>query len=128
MKLFPALVFITSALAVEAAEVHVWEKVELTFHATNHYANPYPNVEVWVDLHGPQWAKRCYGFWDDGDRLVVRVLATRPGQWSWQSGSNQKDPGLNDQHGAFTARDWSASEKEAVPTRRGFIRPTSNGH
>ena len=35
------------------AEVHVWEKVELTFQAQNHYVNPYTNVEVWVDLKGP---------------------------------------------------------------------------
>ncbi len=110
------------------AEVHVWEKVELTFHAQNHYVNPYTNVEVWVDLKGPGFDKRCYGFWDGGDVFRVRVQATQPGEWTWQSGSNQKDAGLDHQHGSFTAVVWSETEKESVPTRRGMVEATPNGH
>ena len=112
------------SLNTARAEVHVWEKVELTFHAQNQYANPYTNVEVWVDLKGPGFDKRCYGFWDGGDVFRVRVLATQPGQWTWRSGSNQKDAGLNNQHGGFTAVAWSEAEKESVPTRRGLIEST----
>src|SRR5690242_1257672 len=97
------------------AEVHVWEKVELTFHARNQYANPYTNVEMWVDLKGPGFDKRCYGFWDGDNIFRVRVLATQPGQWSWQSGSNQKDAGLNHHQGGFNAVAWSEAEKEPVP-------------
>ena len=110
------------------AETHVWEKVELTFHAKNSYANPYTNVEVWVDLKGPGFAKRCYGFWDGGDVFRVRILATRPGKWTWRSDSNQKDAGLNNQEGNFTAVAWSEADKAALPTRRGFIRPSASGH
>lgn len=110
------------------AAVHVWQKVELTFHAQNHYVNPYTNVEVWVDLKGPGFDKRCYGFWDGGDVFRVRVLATQPGEWTWQSDSNQKDAGLNNQHGSFTAVAWTETEKESVPTRRGTIEATPNGH
>jgi hypothetical protein len=110
------------------AEVHVWDKVELTFHARNHYDNPYTNVEVWVDLKGPGFDKRCYGFWDGGDVFRVRILATQAGEWTWHSGSNQKDAGLDDQHGSFTAVAWSEAEKASVPTRRGFIQPSANGH
>ena len=111
-----------------ASEVHVWEKVELTFHAQNPSANPYMNVEVWVDLKGPGFDKRCYGFWDGGDVFRVRILATAPGEWSWRSGSNQKDSGLNDQRGSFTAIAWSDADKTNNPLRRGFIQPTENGH
>ncbi|MGA3284230.1 MAG: DUF5060 domain-containing protein [Verrucomicrobiota bacterium] len=110
------------------ADTHVWEKVELTFHAKNPYANPYTNVEVWVDLKGPGFDKRCYGFWDGGDVFRVRILATRPGKWTWRSGSNQKDAGLNNQHGSFTAVEWSEADKVALPLRRGFIQPSVNGH
>jgi hypothetical protein len=110
------------------ADVHVWEKVELTFHAKNSYANPYTNVEVWVDLKGPGFDKRCYGFWDGGDVFRVRVMATSPGKWSWRSGSNQKDAGLNNQRGDFTAAAWSDEEKSANPLRRGIIKPSANGH
>jgi hypothetical protein len=110
------------------AEVHVWEKVELTFHARNAYANPYTSVVVWVDLEGPGFDRRCYGFWDGGGVFRVRILATQPGRWSWRSGSNQDDAGLNDQSGGFTAVAWSEAEKVGSPLRRGFIKPTANGH
>ncbi len=117
-----------SSFNAARADVHVWEKIELTFHATNNYPNPYTNVEVWVDLNGPGFDKRCFGFWDGGDVFRVRILATQPGKWSWRSRSNQKDAGLNNQRGGFTAVEWSAAEKESVPTRRGLIKPSTNGH
>ncbi|MGO8835937.1 MAG: DUF4038 domain-containing protein [Limisphaerales bacterium] len=127
--LFPFIAALALPVAAAApAEVHVWEKVEQTFHAQNQYANPYTNVEVWVDLKGPRFDKRCHGFWDGSNVFRVRILATAPGQWTWRSGSNQKDAGLNDQRGSFTAVEWSEAEKESVPTRRGLVRPTTNGH
>lgn len=122
------LVLASSAPAFAQTSAHVWEKVELTFHAKNAYPNPYTNIEVWVDLKGPGFDKRCYGFWDGGDVFRVRVLATQPGPWSWRSGSSPEDPGLNDQRGSFTAVAWTEAEKTAVPTRRGFIQATANGH
>jgi len=108
--------------------VHVWEKVEIALVAKKTYANPYTKVEVWVDLRGPGFSKRVYGFWDGEDVFRVRVLATSPGEWSWTSGSNQSDEGLNGKTGGFTAREWTEVEKEANPNRRGFLRATSNGH
>jgi len=122
--------WLVAALGVIAAraDVHVWEKVELTFHAQHHYANPYLDVDVWVDLQGPGFARRCYGFWDGGDVFRVRVLATAPGPWTWRSGSNQDDPGLNAPAGGFTAVAWSDAEKSANPLRRGFIQPSAKGH
>ena len=59
-----------------ARTCRVWEKVEIVLRAEPHgvgephsvgegeYANPYTDVEVWVDLEGPGFRKRCYGFWD----------------------------------------------------------------
>ena len=125
----PLLLILTSLWpAFAETNVHVWEKVELTFHAKNPYTNPYTNMEVWVDLRGPGFKKRCYGFWDGRDVFRVRVLATQPGKWTWRSGSNPKDTGLSNQRGKFTAREWTEAEKKSVPTRRGFIKPTDNGH
>ena len=130
MKTLPTLLFSACLLDFNtaAAQVRVWQKVELAFHAKHHYANPYTNVEVWVDLKGPGFDKRCYGFWDGGDVFRVRVLATRPGEWTWRSGSNQKDGGLNHQQGSFTAAAWSEAEKESIPVRRGMVEATPNGH
>ena len=109
--------------------VHVWELQEIVLHASRTYANPYVDVETWVELKGPGFAGRVYGFWDGGDIYRVRVVATAPGDWSWTSGSNQpSDTGLNGRTGGFTARAWTEDEKRANPNRRGFLRPTANGH
>jgi hypothetical protein len=102
--------------------------VELTFAATGKYANPYTDAEVWVDLKGPNFAKRCYGFWDGGQVFRVRVMALEPGAWSWVSGSNPPDAGLAGKTGNFQAIAYTEAEKTQNPNRRGIPRPTPNGH
>lgn len=116
---------ITSAFA---APTHVWEKLEITLQASNNYANPYTDAQVWVDLKGPGFARRCYGFWDGGHLFRVRVLATTPGKWTWRSGSQPADAGLAGHSGAFDAVSWTAAEMQANPCRRGNLRATANGH
>ncbi|MCF7973868.1 MAG: DUF4038 domain-containing protein, partial [Phycisphaerae bacterium] len=107
---------------------HVWDKVEITLHAKTTYDNPYKDVTVWVDLTGPGFAKRCYGFWDGGDTFRVRVMATAPGEWQWRSGSNPSDPGLAGATGEFTAAAWTNEALTANACRRGPVRATANGH
>jgi len=113
---------------VLADTYHVWEKVEITLHAQKSYKNPYKETQVWVDLKGAGLNKRCYGFWDGDDTFRVRVLATAPGTWTWSSGSNQSDPGLNGVTGTFSALGWAEPEKEQNPCRRGMVKPSANGH
>lgn len=108
--------------------IHVWEKQELTFSSARSFSNPYTDVVVWVDLRGPGFQKRVYGFWDGGKTFRVRLLATAPGTWKWQSGSDPKDAGLAGKSGAFVASEWSEEEKQANPLRRGFVRATRNHH
>jgi hypothetical protein len=55
-------------------------------------------------------------------------MATTPGTWTWVSGSNQKDSGLNNKKGAFEATDWTEAEKEENPLRRGMVKADSLGH
>lgn len=107
--------------------VRVYELVEVELEATVAFDNPYTDVEVWVDLRGPGFAKRVFGFWDGGDRFVVRIVATRPGEWGWESGSGVAGAGLDGHRGTFTAAAWSDAELEENPCRRGFLRPTPNG-
>jgi len=110
-------------------EIHTWELKEIELHSSGKYANPYTDVECWVELKGPGFAKRVYGFWDGGDIFRVRVVATAPGTWTWTSDSNQPaDAGLDGKSGSFEARDWTEAEKQANPNRRGFLRSTPNGH
>ena len=106
---------------------HVWERIDLGFAAEGTYANPYTEVVVWVDLEGPGFQKRVYGFWNGGQDFVVRVLATAPGTWRWTSGSTPADPGLAGKSGSFEAVAWSEAELEANPNRRGMIRASADG-
>ncbi len=115
--------------AADSSTVHVWEMKEITLTATQDYDNPYTDVTCWVELEGPNFSKRVYGFWDGGNTFRVRIVAPTPGNWHWTSGSNQPDDeGLNGQSGRFTAVEWTEAEKQANPVRRGFLRPTPNGH
>ena len=116
------------AQGTQAKSVHVWEKVEIVLKAQNTYENPYSEVKLWLDLQGPGFAKRCYGFWDGGNIFRVRVLAPRPGTWMWRSHSEPRDPGLSGRQGRFTAQAWSAAQKQANACCRGMIRATANGH
>ena len=111
-----------------AALVHVWEKQELTFTSARSYTNPYTEVTLWVDLLGPGFRKRVYGFWDGGTTFRVRVLATSPGKWSWNAGSVPSDTGFFGKSGSFTAVDWTEAEKQENPLRRGIPRATANHH
>jgi hypothetical protein len=114
--------------AAEAEPVHVWEKQELTFTAERAYANPYTDATVWVDLSGPGFAKRIYGFWDGGRIYRVRLMATAPGTWTWVSGSAPGDTGLSGRSESFVAVPWSRAELDQNPLRHGMVEPTPNGH
>src|ERR1035441_6969538 len=81
--------------ASTASPVHVWEEQEITLTAAKDFPNPYMDATVWVDLTGPNFKKRVYGYWDGGRIFRVRVVATEPGKWSWTSGSTPTDGGLS---------------------------------
>lgn len=118
-----------SAKNAQQKSVHVWEMQELVFFAAKPYKNYYTDVNMWVQLKGPNFDKRVYGFWDGDNRFVVRLVATAPGEWTWTSGANHTDDsGLNGRTGSFTAASWSTKEKQQNPNRRGFVRVSPNGH
>ena len=123
-----ATVFTFQSFANTPEQTRLWEKVEIRLEAENSYDNPYMDVEVWVDLKGPGFNKRCYGFWDGENSWKIRVMATKAGEWTWKSGSNQQDRGLNDKTGGFMAAEWSESEKDENPIRRGMIKADEKGH
>ena len=117
-----------SAIATARETVGMWTKHEIALKASRSYANPYTDVEVWVRLRGPGFDRRVRGFWDGGMTFRVRVVATAPGTWRWTSGASTDDPGLKARTGSFRAVEWAEAQKEANPNRRGFLRPTANGH
>ena len=110
-------------------EAHVWELQEITFESARPHENPYAEVVCWIDLEGPGFTRRVYGFWDGGRTFKVRFVATAPGEWRWRSGSNDAtDAGLNGGRGLLRAVAWTDAEKLENPNRRGFVRATPNGH
>jgi len=127
-QLLFVLMFAVSPVLQAQNKVHVWEKQELTFTAANSYKNAYTEVTVWVDLVGPDFNKRVYGFWDGGQTFHLRIVATQPGTWTWKSGSNPVDPGLSGKSGSFNAIKWTEAEKAENPLRHGFVRATANQH
>jgi len=127
-QLMFVLAFAVSPILAAQNVVHVWEKQELTFTAANSYKNAYTDITIWVDLVGPGFNKRVYGFWDGGQTFHLRLVATQPGTWTWKSGSNPEDPGLAGKSGSFKVIDWTDIEKNKNPLRHGFIRATSNQH
>lgn len=114
--------------AAPSGSAHPWEKQEVTLTAARAYRNPYVEQTVWVDLKGPHFSKRIYGFWDGDRTFKVRFVATEPGAWTWRSGSNPPDAGLAGKTGSFSAIAWTEQEKEQNPLRRGFLRATANHH
>ena len=100
----------TATADIRVETWHVWEKVEVTLRSQLQYENPYTDVQVWVDLKGPGLHKRCYGFWDGGSTFRVRILATAPGHWTWESGASVLDPGLQGLRGEFAAVTWTEAE------------------
>jgi hypothetical protein len=124
-----AQVPLVSPAALVSGEAHVWETQEIILESSHDYPNPYADVDCWIDLEGPDFARRVYAFWDGGRTFRVRFVATAPGEWRWRARSNQTDDaGLNGGSGALRAVAWSESEVAANPNRRGFVRASENGH
>ncbi|HQE95667.1 MAG TPA: DUF4038 domain-containing protein [Candidatus Marinimicrobia bacterium] len=122
-------VFIADLNSANAPDIHTWEMQEIVLQAEGEYENFYTDVTCWIELTGPEFAKRIYGFWDGANIFKVRFVATKPGKWYLRSGSNQpNDNGLNSLSGEFMAVEWTETEKLQNPNRRGFVRSTSNGH
>jgi len=101
---------------------HVWEVVEITLKTENSYDNPYKDVDIWVQLKGPGFDKKVWGFWDGSRDFKVRLAATAPGEWTWVSGSSVHDAGLENRSGKFKAIAWTEDKIRENPNRRGFIR------
>ena len=58
-RLALALCLCCAALPAQTA-IHTWELKEIELAASGKYANPYTDVECWLDLKGPGFSKRIY--------------------------------------------------------------------
>ena len=127
--LLSGFVLSDTAYAIMPTVIHTWEMHEIILKAENKYKNYYTDVTCWVELKGPGFSKRVYGFWDGDNIFIIRIVATKPGKWQWTSGSNQPDDnGLNNHQGELDAINWTEEEQIQNANRHGFIRSSPNGH
>ncbi len=109
----------------------VMEVVEITFNSQQQYDNPYMDVDVWIDLKKSGSTNEVYRipvFWDGGNVFRARLVATSPGNWTWNiiNGTvENRDQGFIGKSGSFTA---DAADVGSNPNNRGFIRvdPSTN--
>lgn len=130
IKNFPYLLNLSILFSPGASynlDMLLWEVQELTLRAAKTYANPYMDVDVWIDLEGPGFKKRVYGFWDGGNIFKVRFTPVNPGRWTYRSGSFPEDSGLAGQSGGFDAEEAGEDEKRHNPALRGILRLSANG-
>ncbi|QDT04032.1 Putative endoglucanase [Rubripirellula lacrimiformis] len=105
----------TGTPAAEAVtECQQWSEVELEFTADQETANPYTDVEAWVDFtHDDGTSIRRPMFWDGGKTFRVRFASPlASGTWHWQSADRENDPGIHGKTGSFHA----VESKTATPT------------
>ncbi|NTV47028.1 MAG: DUF4038 domain-containing protein, partial [Chlorobiales bacterium] len=107
-----------------------WEVSEITMTATHaHNWDSWPVSVTFTGTSGAASGKSLTvkGFWDGGNTWKVRFAPPYSGTWAYSSSSG--DPGLNAQSGSITASDWSETEKQDNPTRRGMLKVNpSNPH
>jgi hypothetical protein len=121
------IIFCTPVLKSQKT-IHTWETVELNFTSEEHYENPYKDVDIWIELKGPGFEKKVWGFWDGGNSYIVRLVATAPGNWTYVLKSNKSnDKGFANKSGKMKAVPWTKQQIEENPTRRGFLKSTKNG-
>ena len=58
---------------LQSGEIHVWETQEIILESSRAYPNPYRDVDCWIELAGPGFKRRVYGFWDGGTDISGAV-------------------------------------------------------
>src|SRR5207249_2772848 len=97
VRFFSALLFFLLAIPLwpdtPCDSIAAYSPCELTFELPaaelKTHSNPYRTVELQAEFRSPRF--RTYlmpGFWDGGQKLVIRFTPTEPGQWTYRLTSN----------------------------------------
>lgn len=108
-------------------DITLWREVEITLTATGVYANPYADVDVWVEFtHHRGITLRRPAFWDGGATWKVRFASPESsGTWHWRSMASVDDAGLVGRSG--TLHVVSAHAPTLCWERHGFWRMSPAG-
>lgn len=105
------------------------EVVEVEFNSQEQYDNAYMDVDVWIELKKSGSASEAYRipvFWDGGNVFRARLVATSPGDWTWNiinETVENSDRGFVGRSGSFRA---DAADASTNPNNHGFIRVDPN--
>lgn len=99
-----------------------WRESEITLTAQHEHANPYTNLDVWLEFtHETGRTLRRPAFWDGGHSWKVRFASPgETGRWSWRSASSVDDAGLAGQTGELVCEAGSPIDHRFF--RHGFWR------
>jgi hypothetical protein len=122
------IVWLISIGTAHAADLMArqWRMLELEFIA----AEPSPNsmdTLMEAEFTAPDGSQmRVPGFWDGGNTWKVRFTPTQPGEWRFETLSDNRDPALHGQHGVFTV--LPAEGDHPLYRHGGFLKVSPNGH
>ncbi|RQW03024.1 MAG: DUF5060 domain-containing protein, partial [Calditrichaeota bacterium] len=111
----PAWLFLANSCISDKADILIieqWNELELTFHSSVDYDNPYTDVDFQVEfIHASGEKLIRPGFWDGDNTWKVRFASpVDTGEWTWQSSaSNPDDPGLNGKKGKIICQPYSGN-------------------
>jgi len=124
--------FATANMEAQSDKLGAWEVLEISLKVSLQYQNPYveclnegqkPFVYARFEGVSGDAAHKTIevpGFWDGGNTWKIRFTPPYSGTWRYETFSGDK--GGNQKKGEIIVTGWSEEEKNANPTRRGFIR------
>ena len=91
-------------MSVSQVTASPWQEIELEFTLRVDVANPYTDVEAWVDFtHSDGQLIRRPAFWDGGAHWRCRFTSPlASGQWQWQAHAAVEEHQLDPRSGAFS--------------------------
>jgi hypothetical protein len=108
MKWLASLIFAAGALSAQTVcqPVLSYSPCELVFELdaaeSKLHPNPYWSVEMRAEIRSPRFKTyQAHGFYDGGNRMVIRFSPTDPGPWDFRLTSNL--PRFNGKEGKFDA-------------------------
>jgi hypothetical protein len=111
---FVALLINKGCNQEESVIAEQWAEIEITFTSNNQNANPYTDIEFWVEFEGPAGEKLIRpGFWDGGNTFKVRFAnPLDKGEWRWKSfSSDPTDAGLHGETGKLVSAPYSGNNE-----------------
>jgi hypothetical protein len=94
-------------------DVAQWTTTEITLTATDDYANPYTDIEVWADFQNDKGNSiRRPAFWNGNQIWKVRFAPPDSGSvWTWKTFASSDDKGLAGVEGKIRSTGYSGKNK-----------------